>query len=93
MVWFYTRSLLYLRLLADSLHQLKGAGKIKVSWQVVVSFSDPDNLETTFSIQPSIEGGASVGLPELWNDVRQIADSLDIAIIQRSSSIARQKRQ
>jgi hypothetical protein len=92
MVWFYTRSLLYLRLLADSLNQLKGAGRIKAPWQVVVSFSDPDNPETAFSIQPAIEGGAPTGLPDLWDDVRQIAGSLEAAIIERSSSLAMSNR-
>lgn len=92
MVWFYTRSLLYLRLLADSLHQLKGAGQIKAPWQVVVSFSDPDNPETTFSIQPAIEHGASITLSEFWHDVRQIAGSLEAAIMERSSSIVTSNR-
>jgi hypothetical protein len=51
-VWFYCDSVALPRLLSDGLKDLRHAGSLSTSWQVVVTFSDRDNPDTTFSLEP-----------------------------------------
>ena len=44
-VWFYAESVLHVRLLADSLSKMSIEKKLKCPWQVVLTFTDNDNLE------------------------------------------------
>ena len=76
MVWFYCKSTIYLRLLRDGLSQLKLSGRLKSPWDVVVTYSDPDNPDTTFSVQPS-QQDRTIPLDALRTDVGEVARSLD----------------
>jgi hypothetical protein len=67
---------IYLRLLRDGLSQLKLSGRLKSPWDVVVTYSDPDNPDTTFSVQPS-QQDRTIPLDALRTDVGEVARSLD----------------
>lgn len=75
-VWFYCESMVHIRLLTDGLKDMEKAGKIRAPWQVVVTFSDADNPETTFSLEPAQFPGNELRLPMLQKDVMVIAESL-----------------
>ena len=75
-VWFYAKSLVHVRLLASGLERMRHAGKLSVSWRIAVTFSDPDNPETTFSLEPVRAFDNEPSLPALRNDVAEIARSL-----------------
>ncbi len=42
-VWFYGRSAVHLRVLADALEELHLDRRLSVPWRVVLTFSDGDN--------------------------------------------------
>lgn len=75
-VWFYCDSTVHIRLLTDGIKELEKDGKIQASWQVAVTFSDSDNPETTFSLEPALSRDAKLGLPALRKDARTIAAAL-----------------
>lgn len=77
MVWFYSRSMVYLRLLGDSIARIKGSGGLGAPWKIMVTYSDPGNPDTTFSLQPSLEEARDVSLPALQADARAIARALE----------------
>ena len=77
MVWFYCRSMVYLRLLGDGLNRMKGIGSLKAPWGVAITYSDPGNPDTTFSLQPAPGEGRNYSLPELQRDARAIACMLE----------------
>ena len=73
--------MVHIRLLVDGLKDMELAGKLTNKWQVVVTFSDPDNPETTFSLEPVLESEAPSILPKLQADANVIAQSLEGLII------------
>lgn len=89
-VWFYCDSIVQVRLLADTLDKLAATAKLAVPWQVVINFSDPDNPETTFSLEPRPHVANTVTLAILRNDADQIARSLEFQIPERARLIQRQ---
>jgi hypothetical protein len=76
-VWFYCESFSVLRLLDSCIKNLEINGNISVRWQITISFSDPDNPETTFAIQPALQPGQDVSLQRLQADALVIATSLN----------------
>lgn len=76
-VWFYCSGMVYLRLLADGLNHLKRVGILHAPWEVAVTYSDADNPDTTFSLQPVFAQLGTTSLTMLQEDVREIACSLD----------------
>lgn len=75
-VWFYCASLVHVRLLGAGLARLSANRTLKAKWQVVVTFSDPDNIETAFSLEPKQPVEAGIGLKELRADLAAIARAL-----------------
>jgi hypothetical protein len=75
-VRFYAKSMVHVRLLASGLDRMRHAGKLGVPWRVAVTFSDPDNPETTFSLEPVLAFETRPSLPALRDDVAEIARSL-----------------
>lgn len=73
-VWFYADSVVHIRSLAEAVHRLFAAGRLSARWQVVLTYSDPDNPDTTFSLEP--EPAADLVLPALQRDLRVMADEL-----------------
>lgn len=75
-VWFYANSVVHIRALGEALDRLFTAQRIKARWRVVLTYSDPDNPDTTFSLEPEAAEGRR--LADLQADARAIADGLDL---------------
>lgn len=72
-VWFYSDSEVHLRLLSDGLKDLRIAKRLNCPWQVAVTFSDPENPETTFSLEPAVAPDPTYALAALRKDAMTIA--------------------
>ena len=77
-VWFYAQSVVHVRVLAETVDRLSAATPFSAPWRVAVTHSDPDNPDTTFSLEPE-PGGAGDELSGLQADARRIAEGLDPA--------------
>jgi hypothetical protein len=73
-IWFYVDSVVHIRGLADAAGKLFNNRRLSVRWQVVLTYSDADNPDTTFSLQP--EPGPETSLNSLQGDLRVLADEL-----------------
>ena len=51
-VWFYADSVVHIRGLAEAINGLRNAGRLAARWQIVLTHSDADNPDTTFSLEP-----------------------------------------
>lgn len=65
---------MHIRSLAEAVHHLFSTRRLSARWQVVLSYSDPDNPDTTFSLEP--EPAADLSLTALQADLRVMADEL-----------------
>lgn len=74
-VWFYCKSVVHLRVLANAVMELHLAKKLSVPWRVVLTFSDVDNADTTFSLEPNLDHERPL-LPALQRDIDTIAEHL-----------------
>lgn len=74
-VWFYANSVVHIRALGEAIDRLYLEKRIKARWHVVLTYSDADNPDTTFSLEP--EPAAGVQLSALQADARTIAENLD----------------
>lgn len=74
-VWFYARSLVYVRLIGEWLRALRHEGRTANPWHVCVSHSE-SGLDTAFSLEPDLKMMASVDLPSLQRDVLVLASGL-----------------
>lgn len=92
MVWFYCQSTIYLRILKDGLSQLSLSGRLRSPWEVVVTFSDPDNPDTTFSLQPANRLQGAIELQGLQSDIGEIAKTMDSFMEAGADALARNKR-
>ena len=86
-VWFFCDSTTHLRLLSDGLKDLETSGKLSTRWQVVVTFSDPDNPATTFSLEPAMPLQEAAALSTLQRDVRTIAGALGSMITRQAGTL------
>jgi len=75
-VWFYSDSVVHVRLLSEGLHDLRIKNQINVPWQVVLTRSDPDNPDTTFSLEPAPIHALEANIEDLRSDAATIADNL-----------------
>jgi len=73
-VWFYANSVVHIRALGETLDRLFTEKRVKTRWRVVLTHSDSDNPDTTFSLEPESRDGQV--LAELQADARTIAESL-----------------
>lgn len=74
-VWFYSDSVVHLRALDNAVNELFLARQISTSWGVTLTFSHPQNLDTTFSLEPKLHKN-STQLAELQNDLKMITENL-----------------
>ncbi len=88
-VWFYAHSVVHLRVLADGIKELHLSEKLSVPWQIRVTFSDSNNAETTFSLQPRV-GPGKVKLASLQNDIDAIALALRQQVLAETLKLSRQ---
>ena len=88
-VWFYCRSVVHLRVLADGIKELHVDGKLSVPWQIAITFSDGDNVDTTFSLHPVIDPN-EVNLAALQKDIDAIAEHLRQQVFAEALKLSRQ---
>lgn len=74
-VWFYSRSMIYPKMIGDYISNLKYAKKIHFPWHVCIGFAE-DSLETGFSIEPDVKAIEQPNLKLMQEDVKVIADNL-----------------
>jgi hypothetical protein len=91
-VWFYCNSMVHLRLLSDGLNRIENAAGLSTPWRIVVTFSDPDNPETTFSLEPALSHGGEISLSALQRDAAEIARSLQAIMPKEARTLQRDAR-
>lgn len=74
-VWFYCKNIIFLRLLSDVLKDLEFEQHPMVPWEVNVTFSDKDNPDTTFSLEP-VGTNANTLLADLQADVKVLTENV-----------------
>ena len=89
-VWFYADSVVHIRGLSEAVTRLFHARRLSARWQVVLTYSDPDNPDTTFSLEP--EPAADLALNALQADLRVMADELARAFWLACDALAAQTR-
>ncbi len=75
-VWFYCEAMVHARLLADSITRLSLDGCLTATWQIAITYSDPDNPRTTFALAPVLSHGERTSLTELQRDIAEIGFAL-----------------
>ncbi len=88
-VWFYSASQVPVRLLAESLQELRFRKCLKVPWRVGVTFSDEDNPDTTYALEPDMGQLGNAGLDALQNDAAVIAEHLRTVIKEQARKLLR----
>lgn len=79
--------MVHVRLLADSMAELYLDGKLNASWEVVLTVTDTDNTDTSFSLQPNLKSEV-VTLRELHQDLESIAAQLRQLVIRKAEELA-----
>lgn len=87
-VWFYCKSMVHLRLLADAVKEMHLQKRLSVPWRVGVTFSDGDNPDTTFSLEPD-PNGSIVTLASLQKDAMAIAEDLEPEMREQALRLSR----
>ncbi len=88
-VWFYCQSVVHVRVLAESLKQLHMDGKLNALWHVVITYSANDNSDTTFSLEPQLNGAAPAPLAKLQKDIDTIAEFLHDRMFDEARRLSR----
>ncbi len=88
-LWFYCTSFVTLRLLADGLSNMNAAGRLHTPWRIAVTYSDPDNPETAFALEPLLSPDETPSLAALQDDVAQIARSLHAMVTDQARKLQR----
>jgi hypothetical protein len=89
-IWFYSNSVVHIRALAEAVDRLFAAGRVSARWRVVLTYSDPDNPDTAFSLEPEPDGGRT--LSELQADACALAEGIAVqfrAACERLAGLAR----
>ena len=87
-VWFYCESVVQVRVLSDAVSEHRLAAQLSAPWRVVLTFSDPDNVDTTFSLEPSL-GPNRPKLSALQRDIDIIAEHLRDATFAEARKLSR----
>jgi len=87
-VWFYADSVIHIRALANAIDKLSNSRRLSVRWEIVVTHSDSDNPDTTFSLEPEA-AGRDKNLRELQNDLRVLSDELEKHFWEACDQLAR----
>ena len=83
-VWFYTRSMLYPRLISEYLEDLLFKKLLAYPWHICITYSSTVNVDTAFSIEPQLNLVKEVQLERLQKDVAVIAADFIEAIRARA---------
>ena len=87
-VWFYCNSVVHVRVLANAIEKLHLTKNLNVHWRVALSFSDDDNADSTFSLEPKLETEQPL-LSALQRDVDTIAEHLRDEVIAEARKLSR----
>ncbi len=90
-VWFYCESVVQLRVLADAVKELHLAEKLSVPWRVTLTFSNEDDADTTFYLEPNLDHERPL-LPALQRDIDAIADHLRELALSEARKLSRMAR-
>lgn len=71
----------------DGLKEMEVAGRLSCGWRVAVTYSDHDNPETTFSLEPAVQSEEASLLPKLQTDANLIASCLEELITMRGRKL------
>ncbi|MFT5088895.1 MAG: hypothetical protein ACI906_000658 [Candidatus Latescibacterota bacterium] len=82
--WFYTRSMLYPRLISEHLEHLIIKKLLAYPWHIRITYSSVLNFDTAFSIEPQLNQLDEVQLELLQKDVAVIADNFNEAMRARA---------
>ena len=86
-VWFYCDKMAHVRVLASGLAKLKYAKRLRAEWRIAVTFSDTDNPDVTFALEPSLSQAESLTLAELQSDIDEITRSLQGIMIDEARAL------
>lgn len=62
-------------------------GNLNVPWEVVLTVTDTDNTDTSFSLQPKLKG-EEITLVELHQDLENIANHLRHLVIEKAEQLS-----
>jgi len=74
-VWFYADSVVHIRGLAEAVNRLFNEHRLSARWNVIVTYSDADNPDTTFSLEP--QATTEFSLNGLHGDLRVMSEELE----------------
>ena len=83
-VWFYTRSMLYPRLISEYLEDLLFKKLLTYPWHICITYSSAAEVDTAFSIEPRLTLVKDPQLELLQKDVALIAADFIEAIRARA---------
>jgi hypothetical protein len=75
-VWFYADSVIHIRALDNAIEKLFNSRRLSMRWEIVVTHSDSENPDTTFSLEPE-RAGKDKSLRDLQNDLGVLAEGLE----------------
>jgi hypothetical protein len=75
-VWFFSDSVVHVRALAVAVGHLFDTGSLSARWHIILTHSDLNNPQTTFSLEP-VQGQGELDLEKLQSDTLHIARALE----------------
>jgi len=75
-VWFYSNSMMLLRVMGDCISLLKSKNITHYNWQLVISYAARDSEMNAFSLKPDLNFVATPELALLRQDILNIAQHL-----------------
>lgn len=87
-VWFYCKSVVHLRILADAVKEMHSQKRLTVPWRVGVTFAGGDNPNTAFCLEPD-PNGSIVTLASLQKDAQAIAEDLEPEMREQALRLSR----
>ncbi|MCH8187949.1 MAG: hypothetical protein IIB66_04470 [Proteobacteria bacterium] len=82
--WFYCRSQVLPRIIADAVSQLRSQGVTQATWIVNVTYAAEESLDPVFAIRPDLSLSEPYDLRTLRRDVEGLADGLLEAVRERA---------
>lgn len=88
-VWFTCGSVLCVRLLAETVRQMKLKDGLCAHWSVTLAHSDADNPETTFSLEPILDPFVTgqPTLAQLHRDLKILAENVFEKVLLRGCQL------
>ena len=85
-VWFYADSVVHVRALSNVIDYLIHTKQLSSRWVVIVTFSDLDNPDTVFSLEP-ITQGTRVNLSDVQKDVFILSSSIAKLFVEKCDEL------